>query len=210
MSLNRALKSTTVVSCFERADGLDAQAVLDESAKITKQMLRAMHADDDTRDLIIGTKLCDFYQQLADLLLNPTQLGIEHQKNRGRKKQPAKKFKVSAQSDSDELEYEPLDIDSVPPVDHSSSPISVDPPATPQRKRVVSGGSDASSYNIPSGGPTPTKAIKPEPHTQMLQDSLMKNLTTAVWKGKMKVEYARNRDMFLKYTPYPCPPASHH
>jgi len=83
----------------------------------------------------------------------------------------------------------------LPLMDNYIGSSSVEAPKTPPQKRVISGSSDTSSYNIPSTNTTPTKAEKPEPETQSLQNTLVSSLIRVVWRGSLRIDWVRNRKM---------------
>ena len=95
--------------------------------------------------------------------------------------------------------------ESLPSADNYVGSGNAESPKTPPQKRVISGSSDTSSFNIPSTNTTPTKVEKPESETQSLQNTLINSLIRVVWRGSLRVDWVRNRKMWLKYVAYiPC------
>jgi hypothetical protein len=172
---------------------------LKESETITKDQLRTLPEDDLAMQRILDGNLPAFYELLSNLQVMPTQLGIDHKKERG---SPKKKAMVSKSADSGEQIQFVLSGAPLPSADNYVGSGNAEFPKTPPQKRVISGSSDVSSFNIPSTNTTPAKAENPEPEIQSLQNTLISSLIRAVWRGTLRVDWARNRKMWLKYVAY--------
>jgi hypothetical protein len=136
-----------------------------------------------------------FFFSLADFLITPSAETVELRQAKGRSRPPSptKKAKLNERNKHGEINLS-HELPFQPPAMTYSSMVQ----STPQpKKRVFSG----ESYGSTSTETSPARINHLEPHTQALQNDLIKSLINDVWGGA-SVLWAQNREMYLDYRPY--------
>lgn len=136
-----------------------------------------------------------FFFSLADFLITQSAETVELRQAKGRSRTPSptKKAKLTEGNELGEINLSD-ELPPEPPAIYISSKVQ----STPEpKKRVFSG----ESYGSTSTETSPARINHLEPHTQALQNDLIKSLINDVWGGA-SVSWAQNREMYLDYRPY--------
>lgn len=137
-----------------------------------------------------------FFSSLKDFVVTSSAEAIDlrQTKARSRTPSPKKRSKICEPNDDDEIAFREI-LPLMQPMTTSSSTS----PSTPiSKKRIFSG----EFFGTSSTDTNPARLNHAEPHTQALQNDLIKSLIYNIWNGGISVPWAQNRELILDYRPY--------
>ena len=175
---------------------------------MTKEELQTWYEDESVMQRWAKNPLEDFLTVLAGALETETKSA----ENRRKEKERLSKKPTFAQLPSSQTLYElniappstpPTNIaqPAIPTSSSMSTSTSTTEPIVNQHKRTASAATTA-SYGASSTESPPQNIDKPEPHVQELQNTFVRGIMRAIWKGGVPILWAQGRKMWLDYVPY--------
>ena len=166
---------------------------MNASQDVTEDELLRTRSDEDIEDKLSENPLHQFLFGLVELL----EVDSQESQSLERDKHVVLAFGAGTSTTS-VIDTSSSDLPSTPPYSQLHYPQSYDGVS---HKRKIS----VTSFETKSTETTPNKLGQPEAKVQSLQDAFVRNIIIKLWRGKVGVDWARNRHMFLTYDSYPPP-----